>query len=417
LADRGFDRNDFLAAVADSGAQFLVRLRSARRMPVMARLDDGSFLTKIGGLTVRIIDADITVTCADGSVINGRYRLATSLHDPRLDSAGALIRLYHERWEIETAYYALRHTLLGGRVLRSGDPVGLQQELWALLTVYQLLRIAMVAAIESQPGLDPDRASFNVALHTARDQIILAAGVVAADPVDLVGLIGRTVLGSLLPARRRRISVRKVKSPTSRYHVRPDDDDRPLTSQNITALLIEIHVGQVDPPRAAADQASRPVYDPTARTGVDPVLAVLRADPGRAWTGPELAQELNVANVRSFCVQLSRWAKTGLIHRPARGIYALASEYSPRRNLQASSHLTTLDRLLLFLQADPHKAWPARELAEQLGATNIKSYQNELRRWADKGLIHKTTARTYALTAEHPPRPAKTAQLTEAPAT
>jgi hypothetical protein len=24
-----------------------------------------------------------------------------------------LIRLYHERWEIETAYLALRHTLLG----------------------------------------------------------------------------------------------------------------------------------------------------------------------------------------------------------------------------------------------------------------------------------------------------------------
>jgi hypothetical protein len=39
----------------------------------------------------------------------------------------------------------------------------------------------------------------------------------------------------------------------------------------------------------------------------------------------------------------------------------------------------------------------------KLGATNIKSYKNELRRWADKGLIHKTAPGTYTLTAKHPP--------------
>ena len=111
----------------------------------MARLDDGSFLSRIGALTVRIITADITVTCADGTRYTASYRLVTTLVDPRRHPAAALIALYHERWEHEIAYLALRHTLLQGRVLRSADPNGLRQEMWALLTVYQALRIAMVS--------------------------------------------------------------------------------------------------------------------------------------------------------------------------------------------------------------------------------------------------------------------------------
>ena len=78
-----------------------------------------------------------------------RYRLITTLLDHRRYPAAALVRFYHERWEIESAYLALRHTLLNGHVLRSGDRPGLEQETWALLTVYQLLRMAMVIAVET----------------------------------------------------------------------------------------------------------------------------------------------------------------------------------------------------------------------------------------------------------------------------
>ncbi len=98
LADRGFDAAAFLAEVAATRAQFLVRLRSSRRLPVLARLDDGSFLSRIGELTVRIIEAHVTVACADGTSYTGSYRLATTLLDHRRYPAAALIRLYHERW-------------------------------------------------------------------------------------------------------------------------------------------------------------------------------------------------------------------------------------------------------------------------------------------------------------------------------
>ena len=217
LADRGFDGAAFLTELAGTGAQFLVRVCSTRRPPVLARLDDGSFLSRIGALTVRIITADITVTCADGTRYTASYRLVTTLVDPRRHPAAALIALYHERWEHEIAYLALRHTLLQGRVLRSADPNGLRQEMWALLTVYQALRIAMVDAVETVPGTDPDRASFATALETAKDLLVRAENVITAND-DLVGRIGRAILDDLHPPRRPRTSVRKVKSPLSRYN-------------------------------------------------------------------------------------------------------------------------------------------------------------------------------------------------------
>src|SRR6185503_3902998 len=77
-----------------------------------------------------------------------------------------------------------RHTLLDGRVLRSGDRPGLEQETRALLTLYQLLRMTMVDAVETRPGTDPDRASFTTAMETAKDQLTAAAGICPDGPAD-----------------------------------------------------------------------------------------------------------------------------------------------------------------------------------------------------------------------------------------
>ncbi|MGV9303831.1 transposase [Nonomuraea sp. NPDC003727] len=213
LADRAFDADAFLQQVAVTGAALLVRIRTCRRPPVLAQLPDGSFLSMLAGLQVRIIDAEVIVTLADGRRVQGRYRLITTLTDHRVDPAERLIRLYHERWEIESAYLALRHTLLTGTVLRSGDPAGVEQEMWATLTLYQVLRRAMTDAVETSPGTDPDRACFTTALDTAREQVITAHAIVpGTDDIDLLGTIGRAVLAGLLPARRPRLGIRKVKS-------------------------------------------------------------------------------------------------------------------------------------------------------------------------------------------------------------
>ena len=233
LMDRGFDAGDFLAEVAATKAQFLVRLTATRRPPVLGHLPDGSVLSVIGGVKVRIIEASVTVTCHDGTSYGGSYRLATTLLDHRAYPAQALICLYHERWEHEITYLALRHTLLQGRVLRSGDPAGLKQEMWALLALYQALRIAITDAVATVPGTDPDRASYQIAVETAQT-LVTGARNITGEPGDLAGDIGRAVLASLHGPRRPRVCARRVKSPLSRWNKHPPG--KPRTCQRMSAL-------------------------------------------------------------------------------------------------------------------------------------------------------------------------------------
>jgi transposase IS4-like protein/DDE family transposase len=245
LMDRGFDSGDFLAAVHAAKAQFLVRLNGIRSPPVLRRLPDGSFVSVIGGVKVRVITAAVTVTCHDGTSYEGVYRLATSLLDHCACPAAALAVLYHERWEHETAYLALRHTLLNGRVLRSGDPAGIRQETWALLAVYQALRTAVTDAVQTVPGTDPDRASWQIAVETAQN-LITAAGNITDPGADLQGDIGRAVLANLHGPRRPRVCARKVKSPLSRWNKHPDG--KPRTSKRITGITSHIDPGHYTPP-------------------------------------------------------------------------------------------------------------------------------------------------------------------------
>src|SRR2546430_8829514 len=101
LWDKGFDANAFLADVAATGAAFCGRLRANRRLPVMAHLSDGSYHSLLGAVRVRVVEANVTVTCADGTTYTGTYRLVTTLTDHHRYPAAAVIALYHERWEHE----------------------------------------------------------------------------------------------------------------------------------------------------------------------------------------------------------------------------------------------------------------------------------------------------------------------------
>jgi hypothetical protein len=311
---------------------------------------------------VRVIEAVIEVRSDDGAYARDCYFLVTTLLDHHRYPAPALVRLYHERWEIESAFYALRHTMLDQIVLRSQDRAGLEQEVWALLTLYQLLRMAMVDAIETRPGLDPDRASFTTALQTARDQLTAAAGIDptadpgadrGSDPASApprggrgvqLGVIGHAVLTTLLPARRARYSTRAIKCPTSRYRDRGDraNDTRPTRSTPITAINITI-----SPPRPRrttraavryAAQRARPPRPP--RTGPRPltrrdrVTTVMATEPGRAWTPAELAAQLHIP-FPSMRSQLAEWARHGHLTRTSRGRYTLNTPTPPTSSTPA----------------------------------------------------------------------------------
>ncbi|MET7396686.1 IS4 family transposase [Dactylosporangium sp. NPDC005572] len=240
LADRNFAAGKLITKITDTGAHLLVRVKHSAKgpkLPVLRRHRDGSYRSTFGGRLVRVVDAEITITTSGGTH-TGTYRLVTSLLDEHRHPAAALIRLYHERWEIETAYLEMKSSILGGRVLRARTPTGVDQEIYALLITYQALRTAMTDATNTIPGLDPDRASFTTALHTARDQLIQAAGVIADTTIDLAGTIGRHILNNLLPDRRLRLNTRTVKRAISKYNARGPNIDRRTyqTTININIL-------------------------------------------------------------------------------------------------------------------------------------------------------------------------------------
>lgn len=232
LGDRNFSATVFVSTLSSTGADFLIRAKTAStalKLPVLRRLPDGTYLSRVGEVTVRVIEAAITVTPTDRDqcpVSHGTYRLITSLLDPDEASATSLVRLYHERWEIESSYCELKSTILGGRVLRGRHPAAVIQETWALLVAYQALRTAMSDAVLHRPDIDPDRAAFTVALNAARDQIVRAAGIIAHTHVDLVGRIGTAILDGLLPARRNRTRPRvKKRAISSKYRAVGRDVD------------------------------------------------------------------------------------------------------------------------------------------------------------------------------------------------
>ena len=86
--------------------------------------------------------------------------------------------------------------------------------------MYQALRIAVTDAVQTLPGTDSDRASYQIAVGTAQMLVTSATNVIPQTP-DLAGDIGRAVLASLHGPRRPRVCARTVKSPLGRWATHP----------------------------------------------------------------------------------------------------------------------------------------------------------------------------------------------------
>ncbi len=81
LADRNFGAGALAAQIAGAQADFVIRVRTGRgapKLPVLRRHHDGSYLSRFGGVPVRVIDAQITITTTAGRSTSA-YRLVTTL--------------------------------------------------------------------------------------------------------------------------------------------------------------------------------------------------------------------------------------------------------------------------------------------------------------------------------------------------
>src|SRR5260221_10140913 len=111
---------------------------------------------KANGVQVRVIDY-----CLDGVAdAEPVYRLVTTILDHKLAPAVELAALYHERWEIETAFDELKTHLRGANiVLRSKTPDLVRQEFYRLLMAHFAVRGLMHEAALSADE-DPHPLSF-----------------------------------------------------------------------------------------------------------------------------------------------------------------------------------------------------------------------------------------------------------------
>jgi hypothetical protein len=172
LADRNFFGFELWQLAQATGADLLWRMKKNMRMACEKRLTDGSYLSRVypserdwryktNGIVLRVVD--YRLEGVEGS--EPIYRLATTILDPDKAPAGELAALYHERWEIETAFDELKTHLRGAKiVLRSKTPDLVRQEFYGLLMAHFAIRGLMhEAALKADE--DPDRLSF---LHAVR---------------------------------------------------------------------------------------------------------------------------------------------------------------------------------------------------------------------------------------------------------
>jgi hypothetical protein len=240
LADRGFDTDKVIAAAVASPAELLIRIKTLRTArPVARPFPDGSYLAVVGGVVLRIVQAQVGLHKADGTVHTETWRLATTVTDHRLAPARELIECYHRRWEVETAFLGLKVTILRGRILRSRSPELLDQEIWALLCLYQLLTSAISLALAGT-GLDRSRGSFHEAVHAARDQIIRAQGR-AAKAGMLLPVIGDRIRRRPVDRRGPRTGPRSVKRPISKYAYKDLGAAKTTQKAVIGITIIELH--------------------------------------------------------------------------------------------------------------------------------------------------------------------------------
>ena len=196
LADRNFYSFTDWCQAGDTGAELLWRVGETPGLPVVATLDDGSYLSVVftgrvhpnerervlaavragedvpdpgRARVVRVIEYQIPDRGVDGE--RELICLLCTITDPQLAPAQVLAQTYHDRWEHETGNKQLKTYLRGpGRVLRSKSPDMVRQEIYGyLLTHYALSALICRAATEAD--IDPDRVKFLRTVRLVRRRI------------------------------------------------------------------------------------------------------------------------------------------------------------------------------------------------------------------------------------------------------
>ena len=191
-ADRNFYSFADWCRAADTGAQLVWRAPTQLRLPVVAVLGDGTYLSVLidpsvrGGRRAALLAAAKRGEKLDPETAR-RVRvveyevpdrgdpakrelicLLTTILEPREATAEELASAYHQRWEEETGNDQIKTNLRGpGRILRSRSPELVYAEIWGFLLVHYALT-SLIGRAATGAGIDPDRVAFARVLRLVR---------------------------------------------------------------------------------------------------------------------------------------------------------------------------------------------------------------------------------------------------------
>lgn len=203
--DRGLHSYTIIQRAQARGAEVLGRVKTNLVLPMVEPLPDGSYLTWVypsvqaraqqrDGVLLRVIEYAIEDPARPTRA--SRYRVLTSLLDPRRAPAATLAAEYHQRWEIEGTFDELKVHQVDRRPaphVRSGRPREVVQaclraerkEIYGLALAHLAIRLTIFEAA-TMAGLDPDRISFTGTLRILRRAIgRFQRGLASATPPPL----------------------------------------------------------------------------------------------------------------------------------------------------------------------------------------------------------------------------------------
>jgi hypothetical protein len=223
IVDRNFLAAKILLGLQRDGTNrhWLIRAKSNSRWTVLEQLGRRDMLVEFNvssearrkdpSLPKTYVARAISYQYADSK---GPQWVLTSLTDAERYPAAELVKLYHERWEIEIGYDELKtHMLEREEAIRSRTVTGIKQELWGIFLAFNLIRFEM-EKIAEEADVAPSRISFMAALRLIRDEWMWCA---VASPGSIPKKLRRMrerVSDFVLPPRRSGISAtsRAIKS-------------------------------------------------------------------------------------------------------------------------------------------------------------------------------------------------------------
>lgn len=206
-------------------------------------MPDGSYLSRVypserdrrhqtNGIVLRVIDYRLEGIEGAEPI----YRLATTILDPGKAPADKLAALYHERWEIETAFDELKTHLRGARIaLRSKTPDLVRQEFYGLLMAHFAIRGLMHEAA-MRTDEDPDRLSFLHAVRVVRRKLHLYGAIPPRHKRKFHNAVLDEIPQERVVSSRNRRNPQGVKRKMSNFSLRPRHV-KPLPRINIRKAI------------------------------------------------------------------------------------------------------------------------------------------------------------------------------------